>query len=169
MDPLPFTVTRATLYEQVWAQPMLQLAKQYRVSSNAVAKACRKANIPVPPRGYWAKLQHGKRVMKRPPLPPAPKDRSETVTIRPTSLPVGSNPVVDERAVVEQSPENRILVPEQLRRPHPLIRQVAAALATTDTIERGMRCSRSGGNTAVLDVRVTSGARRRALRLLDSW
>ena len=55
----PFTVTRATLYEQVWAQPMLQLAKQYRVSSNAVAKACRKASIPVPPRGYWAKLQHG--------------------------------------------------------------------------------------------------------------
>jgi hypothetical protein len=164
----PFTVTRAALYEQVWAQPMLQLAKQYRVSSNAVAKACRKANIPVPPRGYWAKLQHGKRVMKRPPLPPAPTNRSETVTIRPTSLPVGSDPVVDARALFEQNPENRIVVPEKLHRPHPLVQRVAAALATTKTIERGMRCSRSGGDTAVLDVRVTWGARGRALRILDS-
>ena len=83
MNSSPFVVTRAALYEQVWARPMLQLAGEYRITGNGLAKACRKANIPVPPRGYWAKLKHGKRVKPRPPLQPTPENHTEII-IRPS-------------------------------------------------------------------------------------
>jgi superfamily I DNA/RNA helicase len=48
---------------------MRSLAQKYEVSDRGLAKACAKANIPVPPRGYWNKLQAGYKVIKRP-LPP---------------------------------------------------------------------------------------------------
>jgi hypothetical protein len=35
-----------------------------------LGKICKKLDIPLPPLGYWAKLQHGKAVT-RPPLPPS--------------------------------------------------------------------------------------------------
>lgn len=53
-------VKRDELYQEVWATPMAKLASKYNVSDVALAKVCKKLNIPVPQRGYWAKLQHGK-------------------------------------------------------------------------------------------------------------
>jgi hypothetical protein len=62
-------VTREQLYERVWAEPAVKLAKELGVSGPGLAKACRTHGIPVPERGYWARLAGGKRVSKRP-LPP---------------------------------------------------------------------------------------------------
>jgi hypothetical protein len=62
-------LSREQLYERVWATPLLRMAEEFGISSVALAKRCRKQNIPTPPRGYWAKLEAGKRVAK-PPLPP---------------------------------------------------------------------------------------------------
>jgi hypothetical protein len=73
----PFVIARTVLYEQVWAQSMPQLAKQFGVSYYALTKACRSADIPLPPQGYWLKLQHGRAVVGRPPLPPTPMGQSE--------------------------------------------------------------------------------------------
>lgn len=56
------TFTRAELHELVWSQPMRDLAKNYDISDRGLAKACAAANIPVPTRGYWAKLHAGKSV-----------------------------------------------------------------------------------------------------------
>ena len=56
MEHPPITVTRTALYDQVWTTPMMKLATQYRITGTGLAKVCRKANIPVPPRGYWNKL-----------------------------------------------------------------------------------------------------------------
>ena len=56
--------TREQLYESVWSEPMQQLSKQVGISDVAIAKHCRKAGIPVPTRGYWAKLQSGKPVTR---------------------------------------------------------------------------------------------------------
>jgi hypothetical protein len=58
--------TRQELYDLVWSEPMQKLAPQYRISDVALAKACRRADIPVPERGYWAQLQAGKTVTRRP-------------------------------------------------------------------------------------------------------
>lgn len=59
---------------------MQRLAKQFGVSDVALAKACRRAGIPVPKRGYWAKSQAGKRVT-RIPLPPRGPGISDDVTV----------------------------------------------------------------------------------------
>ena len=63
-------LTRETLYELVWAEPVARLAKRWGVSDVAVAKWCRKLNVPRPGRGYWARVQAGHKGGKRP-LPPA--------------------------------------------------------------------------------------------------
>jgi hypothetical protein len=59
---------RETLYDQVWSQPVQLVAKSYGVSGVALAKTCRRLQIPVPPRGYWARIRTGHKV-RRPPLP----------------------------------------------------------------------------------------------------
>jgi hypothetical protein len=63
-------MTRDELYELVWSKPVTHVAKDYGVSDVAIRKICKKHDIPLPPLGYWAKLQHGKKVeqSKLPPL-----------------------------------------------------------------------------------------------------
>lgn len=70
--------TRQQLYELVWADPVSTLANSLSVSNVGLAKACRRGNIPLPPRGYWAKRQSGRRVIRTPLPPRAPgaSDRS---------------------------------------------------------------------------------------------
>ena len=40
--------TRHELYDLVWSEPMVKLAERYGISGNGLAKACRRAGIPVP-------------------------------------------------------------------------------------------------------------------------
>ena len=47
---------------------MQHLAKDYGVSVRAMAKLCARNQVPVPPRGYWARKRSGYKV-DRPPLP----------------------------------------------------------------------------------------------------
>lgn len=70
-------VSRGTLYEKVWSQPMIHAAKEYGVSSNYLARVCQNLNVPRPARGYWAKKAAGRKVVQ-PPLPdPQPGDALE--------------------------------------------------------------------------------------------
>ena len=41
-------------------EPITALASQFGVSDVGFSKACRKAKIPIPPRGYWSKKRAGK-------------------------------------------------------------------------------------------------------------
>jgi hypothetical protein len=59
---------RAVLYEQVWARPVQAVAKDYGMSGRGLAKTCSRLRVPVPPRGYWARVQNGHKERK-PPLP----------------------------------------------------------------------------------------------------
>ncbi|MGY8704599.1 hypothetical protein RAD16_02490 [Bradyrhizobium sp. 18BD] len=52
--------TRLQLYEMLWSTPLGELATQLSVSSPTLKNTCTKFDIPVPPRGHWAKLQAGK-------------------------------------------------------------------------------------------------------------
>lgn len=69
--------TRRELYDLVWAQPMRTVAASIGISDVALAKHCRKADIPVPSRGYWARKQAGKPVTQiaLPPRFPGTSDR----------------------------------------------------------------------------------------------
>lgn len=55
--PMAKTFTRKELYELVWSTPMKTLAASFGLSDVGLAKACRKADIPLPERGYWATPQ----------------------------------------------------------------------------------------------------------------
>ena len=70
--------TRQALYELVWSEPMQHLAKKFSISDRGLAKICAHANIPVPARGYWAKLQARKKA-ERWPLPPRGLGQSDHV------------------------------------------------------------------------------------------
>ena len=90
VGPTALRFTREELYELVWSEPISKLAKRLGVSDRGLAKACSRGDIPVPPRGYWAKLQHRKKVI-RPPLLPAKEGVPGVVMIRPP-VPVETSP-----------------------------------------------------------------------------
>jgi hypothetical protein len=61
-------VDRETLYNEVWTEPVTVVAQRYGLSDVGLAKICRSLAIPLPSRGYWAKIKAGK-IMGRAPLP----------------------------------------------------------------------------------------------------
>jgi hypothetical protein len=60
--------TREELYDLVWSMPVQRAAKQYAMSDVALAKFCRRRQVPLPPRGYWARKAAG----QNPPVSPLP-------------------------------------------------------------------------------------------------
>lgn len=59
--------TRFELYELVWSEPMVALARRYLISDTGLRKLCRRMEIPIPNIGHWQNVQHGK-TRKRKPL-----------------------------------------------------------------------------------------------------
>jgi len=55
-------VRRSELYALVWSRPILTLSKEFGLSSTGLKKVCKRYGIPVPYRGYWARLEAGQRV-----------------------------------------------------------------------------------------------------------
>jgi len=151
-------MTREELYALVWSQPMRSAAKSRGISDVALAKQCRKADVPVPPRGFWNKKQAGKPVvvLPLPPLPigaaadrqlsgffPAfkpPEQRDEatlTSSAADEEWPIPPPPVFVDIALVRQQSDTvvgEIKVPSRLTQPHPT---VARLLKQDD--ERGPR------------------------------
>jgi hypothetical protein len=73
-------MTRSEFYSLVWSSPLTALAPQFSVSDVALKNTCKKFGIPVPPRGYWAKLQAGKPTTKVS-LPPRAVGMNDEVVI----------------------------------------------------------------------------------------
>lgn len=59
---------REKLFKEVWEKPVVQVAVAYGISDVMIHKICQSLDIPVPPRGYWARLRGGEKI-KKPPLP----------------------------------------------------------------------------------------------------
>lgn len=59
---MPRPLNRRELHALVWSAPLTTVSRQFSISDVALKKACIKFDVPVPPRGYWAKLQAGKPV-----------------------------------------------------------------------------------------------------------
>jgi hypothetical protein len=122
-------MTREELYALVWSQPMQTVAKSMGISDVALAKQCRRANIPVPPRGWWAKKAAGKPV-KVQPLPPAlfvlrnyfPALEPATMLADRDDDPV--EPVFRDLAIVTKEiteAVGTVQIPKDLSQPHPII------------------------------------------------
>src|SRR5580700_11221729 len=65
-------LTREELYAKIWQTPVTRLAQEFAISDVALAKRCKREGIPLPPRGYWAKVAAGQ-AMEKPALPPKPE------------------------------------------------------------------------------------------------
>jgi hypothetical protein len=57
-------LSRLQLYELVWSKPMTEIARQFRLRDQHIAKACDGADIARPRAGYWQKVEHGKSVAR---------------------------------------------------------------------------------------------------------
>jgi hypothetical protein len=73
-------LTREELFERVWSQPATEVAQQWGLSGRGLAKACGRLKIPMPPRGYWARLRAGQRV-RRPRLAKLRPGEAEKVVV----------------------------------------------------------------------------------------
>jgi integrase len=80
---------RETLYDLVWTAPLMEIARRLGVSDVALGKLCRRVAIPLPGRGYWARIESGQQIGATQ-LPPAPAGLPELLRIR------GKSPSLDD-------------------------------------------------------------------------
>lgn len=167
---MPITLTREQLYELVWSEPMRTLAKQIGISDVAIAKHCRKSDVPVPERGYWNKLQAGKSVVKTG-LPAADLGTPSRITMsgelgtellsRITGQPgVGENEDIDLLAERFRKRLGAVTAPRNFTRIHPAI----AALLRKD---EQYRQERAANAYSWHQPRFDSAFERRRLRILN--
>ena len=168
IDVMPIVISRKDLYERVWAEPIQKLSKEYGLSDVGLAKVCRRYDIPIPPRGYWAKKQAGKRVAQ-PPLPPqGPQGYGDQIRLAgpsarpvpPAVAPEPPHPLI----AAESDPENEISVPDDLRIRHSLLR-------STREYWRIIRRSNHRWDVPLpphLVLNVSAEAQARVLRLLQA-
>jgi len=150
-------IPREELYEKVWSTPLLQLAKSIGVSDVALAKACRRAAIPLPGRGFWAKNERSRG--RRPALPPLKDPYYATLTFR----------VTDPEDFSKQAKRiipgiNPIPVPEILDQPHPLVAK---------TLEQARRAKKVDGvlklnGKRALNLHISPDLLERSVRLFDA-
>lgn len=79
-------LTREDLHRLVWTAPVTEIAERLGVSDVGLARACRRAQIPVPSRGYWAKVEAGQPICQDP-LSPTPPGLPQLIRIMGTHPP----------------------------------------------------------------------------------
>lgn len=77
---MPATLTRQALYDLVWSRPRSAIAKELDVSDLAVRSSCARANVPLPPAGFFARVTAGGN-SRRPALPMRLPGQSESVLL----------------------------------------------------------------------------------------
>jgi hypothetical protein len=160
-------LTRDELYELVWAEPMTKVARRYGLSDRGLAKICDRMGIPVPGRGYWAKVQSG----KVPPQVKLPKIRagqqsSVVLDVNAQELEESKEyqSVADE-IEYEMQVENQVVVLEELVEPHPLVEKTTKSLRGAGANDYGIVRPRA---KHCLDVRVGKESIDRASRIMDA-
>ena len=134
--------SRGSSYELVWGEPILKVAAKFGVSDVAIAKLCKRLNVPRPPRGYWAKLENGKPV-RQPKLPKLEKGQSQRDSLpkRPPVEPAqDASPLAYAQSAFER--ENRIQISETLTDPDPILQRIIDWYATARVDKKGFLIAR---------------------------
>jgi hypothetical protein len=152
-------LTRAELYEKVWTTPMQKLAKEFGLSDVGLSKLCHRHEIPVPGRGYWARIRSGQ-TPGRVPLPALKETRLDAVHVFP-SEPKTSRPI--ELVAGEVFPT--IPVANQGPITHRVARRIEKSMAKSRADDRGLLFTRQG---RIVPLKVTSEGLPRALRIHDA-
>lgn len=143
---------------------MVKLSEQYGLSDVGLAKICKKHNIPRPPRGYWARKATRYKV-KRLPLPPGDND---TIAITPNPYSRTNSKLKDSVSMINHAQrldQETAVVPDRLSNPHPLIKQSSEILNALQSDDVGLVAPPKKG---CLDITVSNGSLRRALRIMDT-
>ncbi len=90
-------ITREQLYNEIWEISVAGVAKKYNANYNDLLKLCKEADVPVPPSGYWVKLQFGK------PVEQISLPESSIVEV---TLPGNDKPKRIRKAIAEKSVED---------------------------------------------------------------
>jgi len=162
---------RQELYKSVWRAPLTKISSEYGVSTYTLARVCNKLQIPRPGRGYWRKLEVGRRVsrkpiteVKDPPLAPRvrriPKDNSSN-HLKSKSL--------DRRraALAIEQMESKIRSCQRQRTTHALISPTKAALSETHILSRQW-ILRAPYGSECLDLRVSKRTLGCALKIMNT-
>ena len=152
------TMTREELYEKVWSTPMLKLAAEFGFSGRGFAKLCQRHKVPVPPRGYWARLQAGQ-TPKRSALPPVKEPRFNTVSIYPHERQPSEQPIEIEAQNIPN-----VEVADDRPTTHPIALRIEGCFSKTRKDERGLLAARPG---MAVPIQVSLAQLPRALRILD--
>jgi hypothetical protein len=75
-------LTRQTLHDRIWTEPVCAVASSLGLSDVGLLKACRRAGVQTPPRGYWTRARRQDRLPDPPVLTPRP-DLGDWVVIAP--------------------------------------------------------------------------------------
>ena len=148
--------TAQEIFDKVWNIPVLKLAQEIGVSDVGLAKACRKAGIPLPSRGYWAK-QSAKR-----PAKPKLKLGSDLISFKvldKTLLPPGASSTVEAHPAAAN-----LVVPEILEDPHPLVEKWLRHVQSAKSHEGHLAIA----NKKVLDALISAAQVDRSALLLDT-
>lgn len=158
--------TRAELYDLVWSQPMTKIASSFGFSDVWLKKICNKHDIPVPGRGYWRRIETGKRGRK-PTLRTLKEEEAISIAIHQAAKEksVSDLEAVEAQKIFEQRDENRIRVPDILERPHSITAATRKNLRAQKPDEYGMlKCAQPG----LFSIRVGPASVDRALCILDA-
>jgi hypothetical protein len=167
METREWRITRNELYEHLWTKPLTTLAHELGVWYGELLSISNEYKIPRPPLGYWVKVKYGKKV-RRTPLRPLP-DREEIVREFHVWVP---KPCDEEqrdqaRALIssEKASDNRIVVPDSLCDPHPLVAKAEKLLGKAPEDPSHLLVPETA---KCLDLQVSRGTLDRALRIMDS-
>jgi hypothetical protein len=164
------TWNREELYREIWNEPMSKLSKKYGVSGVMLGKVCRKLNVPVPGRGYWARKAFGHPVE----VTPLPRIKNVPVVQR-FKLPGANLPAETRSPEPEPSDAEylRIVEVESLQVSvdpnaphHRFVAATAKAFRSAYIDSQGYRNTR--GQRGVLDLNLTDRTIDRAILILNS-
>jgi hypothetical protein len=163
------TWNREELYAEIWKEPAIKVAAKYGVSSVMLGKVCRKLQIPLPGRGYWAKKEFGKSV-KQIPLPQVQdlpivrrlKEMGSENAEAPCPEPEPTDSEYQRILQIESSD----VIPDPETTRHKLVIATAKSLRNAKPDNRGI--VQAPGNENSLNVRVSKTSIDRALNIMNA-
>lgn len=162
-------LTRTELYDKVWTTPLTTLSKEFNLSDNGLRKICIKFDIPLPPMGYWQKLQFGKKVVKTP-LPQ--QEKEEEIKIYVDQNKNEPNPINSLKQIVTEKIKNNsaliLKVSERLSKPDEIVSKVQDNLSKKKVNEYAQIKGTIHTDGGLPNIVVSPKNVHRSLRILDN-
>jgi hypothetical protein len=86
-------MSREQLYNEIWGISVMGVAKKYNAPYSLLLKLCKEVDIPIPPSGYWTKLNFGKPVTQT----PLQDSKTDMITLPNQDIPIIKNNEADQK------------------------------------------------------------------------